>query len=182
MLLETPRLILREFKRDDWPFVHEYACDPEVSYFMTWGPNSKEETAGYVERVIKYAGEVPRRMYEVAVINKEEKKLIGACALRVMNPEHLAAEIAYCFNKDYWRRGYASEASRGLIRFGFDTLGMHRIYGLCDVENIGSAGVMTGIGMKQEGRLRDFNLVKGRWRDFYIYSILVNEWEPDCGG
>ncbi len=48
--IETERLVLREFRRDDWEKVHEYAVDPEVYHYMPWGPNSEDETSAFVER------------------------------------------------------------------------------------------------------------------------------------
>ncbi|HZG75409.1 MAG TPA: GNAT family protein, partial [Paenibacillus sp.] len=82
----------------------------------------------------------------------------------------------YCLNPDYWRRGYASEAAREMLRFGFADLGLHRIYATCRPANVGSASVMKRIGMTYEGRLREHLFAKGTWHDSYQYSILSKEW------
>jgi [ribosomal protein S5]-alanine N-acetyltransferase len=87
------------------------------------------------------------------------------------------AEIGYCLHPQYWGMGYASEAARAILEFGFTELGVHRIFATCHPDNSNSYNVMKRIGMKQEGHLREHIRYKGKWRDSYLYSILVNEWK-----
>jgi ribosomal-protein-alanine N-acetyltransferase len=54
VIAQTERLLLREFQRTDWREVHEYASDPQVVRFMSWGPNTEEETRGFILRSIAY--------------------------------------------------------------------------------------------------------------------------------
>ena len=74
-------------------------------------------------------------------------------------------------------KGYASEAAKEIIRFGFEDLNLHRIFATCDPNNIGSAKVLEKIGMKREGRLRQHKWRKGEWRDSFLYSILEQEYK-----
>lgn len=183
--LETDRLLLREFLFNDWQDVHEYACDPEVVRHLEWGPNSKEETIKFVEGTLACQREYPRMVYEFAVLTRpgidvktppDQTKLIGACGLRLLNHNAEQAEIGYCFARRFWRSGFASEASKELLRFGFHNLGLHRMYATCDNTNIGSSRVLEKIGMRREGLSLKDKKIRGTWRDTLHFAILRDEW------
>lgn len=177
--LETDRLLLRDFVFQDWKQVHAYASDPEVVRYLDWGPNSREETIKFVEGTIACAREVPRRVYEFAVLRKPEQTLIGACGIRINDLDNEQAELGYCFNRDYWGAGFATEAAKRLIAFGFEELFLHRIYASCDASNAGSAGVLSKSGMRREGHAICDRKVRGRWRDSFLFAILREEWQND---
>ncbi|TMV46596.1 GNAT family N-acetyltransferase [Paenibacillus mesophilus] len=174
MQLETRQLIIREFTVEDTLAVHDYASNTEVAKYMIWGPNTEEETASFIDRAIEMQRRQPRLDYEFAVELKEEGQLIGVCGIHLSEP--LQGEIGYCFHPYRWGRGYASESAKALLQFGFENLGLHRIYATCRPENIGSAKVMEKIGMKYEGHLRGHMRHKGKWHDSFQYSILEDEY------
>lgn len=175
MRLETERLVLREFTLADAPSVHRYASDSDVTAHMIWGPNTDAETDAFIEMVLGMQKQEPRSGFELAVELKSSGELIGGCGLHTMEPKQ--GEIGYCFAKEHWRNGYASEAAAALLGFGFRELGLHRIYATCRPGNIGSAAVMRRIGMTYEGHLRGHMFHKGAWHDSYQYSILEHEYE-----
>lgn len=175
--LTSEHLLLREFKDDDWESVHTYACDPEVVKYMTWGPNTSDNTRNFILRAIAYQQEQPRIHFELAITLREEGHLIGGCGIRVSSPELREGNIGYCLNRNYWSKGYATEAARELLRFGFEALSLHRIYATCDPENFASRRVLEKIGMTLEGHLRENLLMRGEWRDSLIYAILAREWK-----
>ncbi|KWX77508.1 GCN5 family acetyltransferase [Paenibacillus riograndensis] len=156
-LLETERLIIREFTNEDTEAVHAYASDPLVAKYMIWGPKD----------------------FEFAVVLKETGQLIGGCGIHISEPGQ--GEIGYCFNPLFWRQGYTSEAAASLLDFGFQELNLHRIYATCRPENVGSAKVMQKLGMVYEGHLREHMWHKGRWHDSYQYSVLKPEYELQRG-
>jgi len=172
MRLETKRLIIREFTMTDMADVHRYASDPAVTEHTMWGPNAEEDTLQYLRMVIQYSEQTPRNNYELAITLKDGGVLIGGCGIYRMDTN---AEIGYCLNRDYWRQGYASEAAEAICRFGFETLGVHRIYATCRPGNVGSAGVLRRIGMTQEGHLREHLWFKEQFHDSYLFSILKDE-------
>ena len=175
MKLCTERLVLREYIHSDFTEVHEYASDPETVLYMLWGPNNKQDTLNFLNRAIKYQTDNPRKVSELAVELKESGCLIGGCSIYITNEANKEGELGYCFSKKYWNNGYATEAAQAIMKFGFHTLNLHRIYATCDPSNIGSARVMEKAGMRREGRLREHLLQRGRWRDSYLYSILEYE-------
>ena len=176
--IETERLILREFRRDDWESVHEYAVDPEVYHYMPWGPNSEDETRAFVERAIASRHQDPRLHFELAVTTRERGHLIGGAGIRAADESFHVADMGYCLRRDVWGLGLGTEVSRGLIGFGFDRLGLHRIWATCDTRNERSARVLERSGMELEGTMRDDTWLRGQWRSSRLYSILESEWSP----
>jgi RimJ/RimL family protein N-acetyltransferase len=79
-------------------------------------------------------------------------------------------------HRDFWGKGYTVEASLPLLRFGFEELGLHRIFAQCVAVNRGSARVMEKLGMQFEGRSRESFLLDGVWYDDLKYAILEQEW------
>jgi RimJ/RimL family protein N-acetyltransferase len=79
------------------------------------------------------------------------ERLIGSIELEVVSFEHRRGEIGYVLAREWWGLGYASEATRRLLAFGFDQLGLHKISATCDPENRASVAVLMKNGMHQEG-------------------------------
>ncbi|KGE16834.1 GNAT family N-acetyltransferase [Paenibacillus wynnii] len=170
MYFETERLIIREFVTEDIKSVHVYTSDPLVVEHMIWGPSSEEETRDFINLTMEMQKQEPRQGFEFAVVLKATNQLIGGCGIHVSGVGQ--GELGYCYNRLYWGQGFATEAARVLLEFGFQNLGLHRIYATCRPNNIGSAKVMQKIGMEYEGHFREHMWHKGKWNDSYQYSII----------
>jgi [ribosomal protein S5]-alanine N-acetyltransferase len=174
--IETKRLRLREFRPEDFDDVHAYGSDPQVSRFMIWGPNTHEDTQAFLDRQIAGQAQWPRSDVSLAVETMANGQVIGAIRLWVVDEVNRIAELGYSLGRPHWRKGYASEAARAMLAAGFGRLDLHRITATCDVRNRGSWGVMRKLGMRREGRFRMDRMIKGDWRDTYLYAILADEW------
>jgi len=174
MQLETERLLIRDFVPEDWESVHQYACSESVCRYTMWGPNTEQQTRDYIAQVIAAQTQAPRQAYEFAVVLREEGRLIGGCGIGLNAPN---GEIGYCFHPGYWGCGYATEAAKAMLQFGFGELHLHRIYATCRPGNTASANVMRRIGMKQEGLLREHMWFKGQYHDSCLFSILEHEFQ-----
>jgi [ribosomal protein S5]-alanine N-acetyltransferase len=172
VILETARLLIREFKKDDWRAAHEYGSDPDVVKYVLFGPNTEKDTRNFVQKVIECQKVQPRVLFSLALEVKTTNQMIGSCEIKITDAPNQTGEIGYILNRNYWNQGYISEAARAVVSFGFEKLRLHRIYATCDPANTGSYRVMEKIGMKREGYLRECKLIKGSWRDCLIYSIL----------
>ncbi len=174
--IETERLLLREIRPTDEDDVHEYASDPCVSRFDSWGPNTREKTHEVVTRWLKLQEEWPRDEINLAVELRREHKRIGTMRLHVKDHEKSSVYIGYVFNRRYWNQGYATEAARALLDSAFKVLSLHRIWATCDTRNIASWRVMEKLGMRREAHFVKDAFQKGEWRDSYLYAILDEEW------
>lgn len=174
--IHTSRLILREYTEADFEGVHTYAKDPETVRFMTWGPNSPKETHEFIQLAIAHQKQKSRVNFHRVITLKEIDQIIGGCGIHIRQPKHKSGEIGYCLNKQFWNQGYATETMRGLLKFGFETLHLHRIIARCDSENIGSERVMQKNGLRKEAHFVHELWQKGHWRDSLLYAILESEW------
>ena len=178
MKLETKRLILRDFVWEDWHRVLEYQTNPLYLRYYEWigsdrTPASVQEFVGWF---LDHQKDQPRIKFQLAVILKSNAVLIGNCGIRMDKANAVQADIGYELDPNYWNQGYATEAAHAIVDFGFDRLGVHRIWANCVADNTGSAHVLEKLGMKLEGRLRENQYYKDRWWDTLIYGILADEW------
>ena len=174
--IQTERLILRDFVDSDWEAAHTYASRDEVVRYMAWGPNTEHETKDFVARAIAGQQSEPRRSYELAISTLQDSALIGGVSIERTSDLHESGVIGYCLHPDTWGRGFATEAARAIVGFGFTYLELHRITTTCDTENVASRRVLEKCGMRRECTLRHNMRIRGEWRDSYLYEILVDEW------
>ena len=171
MHIETPRLILRDYRIEDWNRVHLYASIPEFSVFEDWGPNSDEDTKKFVADMVSQSADNLRWKYDLAVCLKSDGLLIGGCGIRRESPESVIANLGWAINPDFQKQGYASEAARALIEFGFQNMGLKIIYATCDSRNVASIKVMEKIGLKSAGIIKAHKVQKGVMRDTLRFEI-----------
>ncbi len=176
MILETPRLWLRDFTADDWPAVLAYQRDPRYLQYNPWTERSEADVRAFVQMFLDQQTVQPRTHFQLALIHKGDNQLIGNCGIRINDPEAGEANIGYELDSRYWRQGLATEAARCILQFGFETLKLHRIWAECVAANGASARVLSKIGMRQEGRLREKEYLKGVWHDHLLFAILRSEW------
>jgi RimJ/RimL family protein N-acetyltransferase len=176
MELHTLRLLLREFVSADWPAVLAYQRDPRYLQFYEWADRTPGDAQRFVQRFLDQQEELPRRKFQFALVLKETGHLIGNCGIRQASVEAQEADIGYELSPVYWGHGYATEATRAIVQFGFVELKVHRIWSWCIADNVASAHVLEKLGLNLEGRLREKEYFKGRWWDVLVYSILENEW------
>jgi RimJ/RimL family protein N-acetyltransferase len=175
--LFTLRLTIREYQKTDFLDIHKYASDPETVQYMTWGPNTPEETRKFIDLAIYQQQVVPRVNFHFVIILLKTEKIIGGCGIHICVPDQHTAVVGYCLNKGYWMQGYGTETLGALLKFGFEQVGIHRIIATCDTRNIGSMRVMEKNGMRREAHFIQQIWQKGEWRDSYLYAILRNEWK-----
>jgi len=90
-----------------------------------------------------------------------------------------AAKLGGAGAVSHWGHGYALDATRTIIDFGFTTLGLHRISAAIGPDNAASIAIVTRLGFTEEGQLRDHVFTNGAWRDSILYSLLTHEWLHD---
>lgn len=175
MILEGEHVRLREFTADDRDAVHAFAGDPDVVRFMDWGPNTLAETESFLTSVAVHQTLDPRRAYELAVTDRVSGALVGSCALHEYDATHSSGHVGYVLHPDWRGRGFATEAASLLLDFGFNTLGLHRIFATCHPDNLASARVLERVGMLAEGRMRQDRRVRDGWRDSLLFARLATD-------
>jgi ribosomal-protein-alanine N-acetyltransferase len=174
--LDTPRLGLRELRDEDAPAVHAYASDPEVVRYLDWGPNTVQDTAQFLATARATWQAVPRTIHHLAIVLRPDGRLIGGCRIEIRSAANESGDLGYVLDRQAWGHGFATEAMRALLAFGFRHLALHRVWATCDVRNAASMRVLEKIGMRREGHLRHHVRRQGDWQDSYLYAVLEPEW------
>jgi RimJ/RimL family protein N-acetyltransferase len=176
MEFETQRLILREFKVEDWAEVLAYQSDPRYMQFYTFACRSVDNVKDFIQMFLDQQEQQPRTKFQLAVTLKSNGRLIGNCGVRLEKPDALKGDIGYEMSPEHWGQGYATEAARMMVDFGFVKLHLHRIWAECVADNQRSVRVLKKLGMRLEGRLRENHYFRGQWWDTLVFGLLAEEW------
>jgi ribosomal-protein-alanine N-acetyltransferase len=103
--------------------------------------------------------------------------LLGDCAFSVMSNDKRQAYIGITLARPFWGKGYAEEASRGLLNYLFVELNLHRVVAECDVENSASIILLSRLGFRREAHLIENIWFKGSWGSEFHYALLEREWK-----
>lgn len=155
--LETERLLLRPFRREDMDAYLAFIHDPEVQRFLGGGvslfsaePHISNWLNNINGRLLK-----SKTVLTWCVERKSGSRVIGRVDLGGFVKKSMA-ELAYYFSRESWGQGFASEAVKEAVRFGFDGLKLHRIQAAVRPENTASLRVLEKSGFQQEGLLRKY--------------------------
>jgi ribosomal-protein-alanine N-acetyltransferase len=176
MHLTTQRLVLRELDERDYPTMLAYQSDPRYLEYYPWTERQPEDVRRLLQLFLETQRAQSRHKFQLAVTLKPDHQLIGTCGIRMESAAAHQGEIGYELSPEQWGQGYATEAARAVIHFGFAELRLHRIWSWCITENHRSVRVLEKLGLRQEGLLRENEYFKGRWWDTRLYAILNHEW------
>jgi RimJ/RimL family protein N-acetyltransferase len=147
IILETNRLLLREFSENDYDDLCEILQDKDVMYAYEHSFSNEEAVDWYNKQIERYK----KNGYGLwAVIHKETKDFLGQCGLTIQNiNDENYLEIGYLFKKKHWHNGYATESALGCKKYAFETLKAERVYSIIRDNNIASQNVAKRIGMEK---------------------------------
>ncbi|MCL2782292.1 MAG: GNAT family N-acetyltransferase [Actinomycetia bacterium] len=174
--LETARLRLRPLTAGDAEDMFaNWACDPEVTAFLTWQPHaSAKETREVLTAWVAHYDDPS--YYHWTIESREAATLIGTVGVVGADAAIEMKEIGYCLGRPWWGRGYASEALAAVIEYLFDDVGANRIEAQHDPANVASGRVLAKCGMRQEGILRDRQRCNRGIADAVMWAILAKDY------
>jgi len=163
--LRTERLVIRPYREDDATGLHEVFGSPEV---MKWTPSppSKDlaETAERLARTMAFTARQPPGMGLWALEREDISDFLGQVGLFPVEGKGPEVEVAYELAPRAWGHGYATEAARALVDYGFGELGLRRIVALILPDNARSRNVASKCGLALEGPGRFYGL------DLVVYA------------
>lgn len=172
-MLETERLVLKAYGKEDAEGLYNYAKNPNVGPHAGWKPHeSVAESLEIIEAIF-----MPAQAWAIRL--KGDSRIIGTIALEEdRHRDDMSKEVGYSLAEDMWGQGYMTEACMEVLRFAFEELGL-KIVGICTgPHNLRSQGVIKNCGFVYEGRIRNsYHTYTGVYRDSLCYSILKEEWE-----
>ena len=154
-VFQTERLIIRRYTPEDADAVYEIYRDPEVKEFIGGGAESREESraslAWLIERSQEWEG-----LGSWAIEERDTGRVVGTLILKPL-PGHDDIEVGWHLARWAWGRGYATEAARAALLYGFDTLGLPRIVAVVNPRNERSLAVAQRLEMRHAGRIRAYD-------------------------
>jgi ribosomal-protein-alanine N-acetyltransferase len=170
--LETHRLVLRPYSVSDIPALLPLIGAREVAATTLRIPHPYAESDAHdfiagTQQDVSVSNEL-----RLAIVIRETAALCGGVGLR-LEPDHARAELGYWIGVPYWGSGYATEAASALVKYGFETLRLNRIYASHVAGNTASARVLQKIGMRHEGCHRAHIRKWGKFLDLDMYAILA---------
>jgi len=170
--LETTRLRLRAYREADIPELVPLIGAREIA--ATTGriphPYTVEDTRQFLIRI------ETEREARMAITLRESDRLMGGVGLRFFDP-HEQAELGYWLGVPYWGNGYATEASRAMLRYGFEEMNLHRIFATHFANNPASGRILQKLGMRYEGCQRQHFRKWDQFVDLELYGMLREEWQ-----
>ena len=169
----TGRVVtLREFRSDDAADSLAIVGDDKVTQWLSFDSRDLEAAQSMIDGAVQRAQQQPRSEYYLAVVEPNDE-LVGFVRLALAGVK--AAKLGYAIRADRWGRGYAVDAARLMITFGFEQLHLHRVSAAIGPDNAASIAVVRKLGMQLEGRLRDHVFTNGAWRDSILFAMLEHE-------
>jgi [ribosomal protein S5]-alanine N-acetyltransferase len=173
--LRTARLLLGTFTPEDATELQRLAGAREIADTTVSIPHPYD-----LDHALAWIGQQRReavrgRATNFAIRLLPDGRLIGSAGLRDIDPEHLQAELGFWIGREWWGRGYAREAARAVIQFGFDSLGLNRICAYHMARNPAAGKVLKALGMRQEGLLRQRVRKWGVYEDVVLYAIVRDD-------
>lgn len=174
--LQTDRLILRQIDDKDVTHLFELLSDEQVAKYDYFYPvKSNEEVLRFIQRYKDELEEGEEITWGVTL--KETNKLIGTCCLGDFDEGARRAEIGYAIVRSQWGQGYATEAVREVVRYGFEYMQFNRIEATITPGNDASIQVLKKMNFVQEGIVRERDLIKGKLEDGIIMAMLKREYK-----
>jgi ribosomal-protein-alanine N-acetyltransferase len=173
-VLETERFILRQLTEQDAEAVYQYFSKPEVVRYYDLDLFTAPSQA--IETIARWNSRYAEgRGIRWGIAAKEDDQIIGSCGFFNWSKKDQRAEIGYELDIDHWNKGVMTEVVSTVIKFGFEQLKFNRIEAHFHPDNVASERVLSKVGFKKEGLLREYSLEKGQYRDAVICSILRRE-------
>jgi len=174
--IESDRLVLNEITWDDLERLHAFHSIPEVERFNTIGiPADLEVTRELMRHFIEDKPNRERKAISWTIRVKESNDFIGEAGMSLSADRFKLGEIFYNLHPSYWNLGYGTEVARRLIRFGFETMALHKVEAGVATENERSVRVLEKCDMTREGLRRKILPIRGEWVDNYHYGILESD-------
>jgi len=174
-IIDTERLILRPLTLGDAAVVQFLAGDKAIASTALNIPHPYGAgVAGkWIKSVKSEAAEGKSVVF--AITENKNGNLLGTIGLMI-NKEHNHAEMGYWIGKDYWGNGYCTEAAIAVLEYGFESLGLNRIFANHIAGNDASGHIMQKIGMSYEGSSKGHVKKDGQYKDLENYGIVREDY------
>lgn len=184
----SARVPIRPHLPADLPRLSAIWADTEVMGYMAVPPLTKQQAADKFNTMMR-PGEYVRRSHKFAIVRRQNNAVVGTID---MNLERLSSAYAHpiVMHREAWGHGLAAEALDLLVRFGFEALGVHRVWTACEVRNEAAKRLILRVGPTWFATIREYYQKESKWGNVEAYSYLDHErrakatspnWSPENG-
>lgn len=177
MLLQTQRLLLRNFQLSDMEAFLAYRNDPETAKYQSWSlPYSREKAEAFIREMQDIHAPKQGQWLQLALELKEIGAMIGDVAFCIKEDDVRQAVIGFTVAPSYRKQGFVTEALTALLDYLFEDIDLHRVTADCDTENVGSWKSLEKLGFRREAHFVESLLIDGEYTSEYHYGMLQREW------
>jgi RimJ/RimL family protein N-acetyltransferase len=180
LVIETARLRMRPFVEADAEQIFPIVSQREFPRQMSWAAHQDiEETRAFV----RSQAEAIAKNETVTWAIELDRRVIGSVGILAIRWAVAAmridrAELGYWLAPAHWGKGLMTEAASAVVRYAFETIGLHKVTTRCFAENTGSRRVIEKVGFRFIGRAEDDVWRDGAWHTHLLYELTSPEW-PD---
>jgi ribosomal-protein-alanine N-acetyltransferase len=174
-MLAGTTVTLRELGASDVPSLFALLTTEEVSRFISPPPNTVDGFERFIAWTLRQRSMGAYACFAVTLDATDTA--IGIFQLRQLEPGFGTAEWGFALGSAYWGAGVFQEGAELLVRFAFETVGVHRLEARAAVRNGRGNGALRKIGAVQEGLLRKSFLKNGEYLDQALWTILDEDWK-----
>jgi len=176
--LETERLVLREITQPDANELYALYSSPEVVKYIELAPLANlDQALDLIKRFDRLIESGKGLRWGIFLL--EDNQLIGTCGYKEWDTARFRAEVNYALAPTSWGSGYMREALVAVLDYGFHQMNLRRVEGLVDPADTRSHNLLTGLGFRMEGVLREHDFIKGQFQDDMVFALLHHDWEED---
>ena len=176
--IETARLRLGELQPGDIPQIVKYAANPRIAAHTLNLPSPYTDKDAVFWINLANQGFQNGTHFIFAIRHKAGNEFIGGIGLTV-EPRFNRAEVGYWLGEPFWNRGYVTEATQAIIRFGFGSLGLNKITSSHLAQNPASGRVMQKSGMTREGELKEHIRKDTAYHTLVLYGLTRSDYEKN---
>lgn len=173
--LKSERLTLHKMTDQYFDFVVKLETRPENTKYEMGDIPKREDIIEECKEYIEAAKKLPQCEGIKYIVCNDKEEMIGTVSLQCNSESTKVWEIGYGFLSEYWGKGYASEATKLVIEFAFNKLGVHKLVAFINAENKRSVALAKRVGMIQELYMREARLIDDNWNDEYLFSLLKSD-------
>ncbi len=168
--IKTERLLLRQFIESDLENVFKGLSHPDIIKYYGVSYQTLEDT----KEQMKFFSNLEKEGTGIwwAICSLDNNIFYGAGGLNSLSKEHKKAEIGFWLLKEYWGQGIMIEIMPLICKYGFDNLGLHRIEGLVEIDNLNCKNAMKKLDFHHEGTMKDCEIKNGKFISLDIYAKL----------
>ncbi|RST60242.1 N-acetyltransferase [Siminovitchia terrae] len=176
MELFGEHVLLQSASIDDLDFICRIETDKNLWYFEEYVESDK--TIVYEEYIQKIKNEEDPKSYDfiVSAFAAKSKTPVGLAQIWNDSEFRKSWEIGFVILPEFRGKGYGREAAKLLLQLAFENLGAHKVFGMCNSNNIRSAVLMESIGMEREAIFKEELFWHNKWVDQYYFAILERDY------